>query len=164
MGPRDPIERELLRQQGDPEALAEDPGWLKLAGSRSIPDLEPLDLEAYRAWLRHPTTLATAEAWLHTRTELCQKADPALPRWRDQVRWVLEFALLKGPGDQHRRAYLSELALTRAVEDHDRMETAEQRRLKTTGTSGFVLGSIHWQWVLDWVSDNLPFPDRPPSL
>ena len=164
MGPRDPIERELLRQQGDLEVLAEDPGWLKLAGSRCIPNLEPLDLVAYRAWLRHPATLATAVAWLHTRTELRQKADPALPRWRDQVRWVVEFALLKGPGDQHRRAYLSELALTRAVEHHDRMETMEALRMKTMGNNGFVLGPIHWQWVLDWVGENLPFPDHPPSM
>jgi hypothetical protein len=164
MKPRDPIERELLRQQGDPIALAEDPGWLKIAGSRNIPHHEPLEVNAYRAWLKSETTAQGVGAWIRYRTELRQRVDPALPPWRDQVRWAIEYALLQGPGDPYRRVYLSELALTRAVEFHDRQEEAEYRRLKAGGSEAFVVGSIHWQWILDWVGEHLPFPDCPPLV
>ena len=161
MGPRDPIERELLRQQGDPLVLVEDPGWLKIEGARAVPQKAPVDIEAYAAWLRSGPALEGVEEWLRMRVNLRQRADPGVPPWRDQVRWVMEFALLMGPGDPHRQAYLSELAITRAVEAHDRKEEAEYRRLKALGNADFVTGPIHWRWILDCVAEHLPYPEAP---
>lgn len=89
MGPRDPFEREMLCQRGDPLALREDPGWLKLAGARALAQPEPLDLEATRIWLASEATLQEADAWVRARTELRQRVNPALPLGRDQVRWAL---------------------------------------------------------------------------
>lgn len=164
MGPRDPIERELLRQLGDPLVLREDPGWIKLAGARAMPTSRPLNPEIARQWLASEAALHEADAWIRARTELRQRVDSALPCWRDQVRWVIEFALLIVPGDPHRRAYLSEFALTRAVEAHEQREAAEARARKAHGDPPFVTGTIHWRWVLDWVSEHLPFPDSPPNV
>ena len=77
------------------------------------------------------------------------------------MRWVLEYALLQGPGDLHRYIYISERAITRAVEYHDRQEMAEALRLKNEGRNEFIVGPIHWSWILAWVGQNLPFPSRP---
>jgi hypothetical protein len=163
MGPRDPIERELLRQQGDPLVLVEDAGWLKIAGARAVAQVIPVDVDAYAAWLRSEPALEGVEDWLRMRMELRQRVDPGVPPWRDQVRWCMEYALLMGPGDPHRQVYLSERSITRAVETHDRKEEAEYRRLKALGKTDFVTGPIHWHWILEWVAEHLPFPEGPAS-
>jgi len=144
-------------------AMAEDPGWLKIAGARATQRKISLDLEAYRAWLRSEATLRAADAWVHARTEIRQRINPALPPWRDLVRWAIEFALLQGPGDPHRTVYLGQEALDQAIEFHDHREEAACSSLRGKGETLFVVGPIHWQWILAWVGENLPFPDRPPT-
>lgn len=41
MGPRDPIERGLLIQRGDPVVSNEDPGWINRTGTRETPYYKP---------------------------------------------------------------------------------------------------------------------------
>lgn len=159
--PRDPVERELLRQQNDPIALREDPGWIRLAGARAVRQTAPLDLEATRAWLSEAATLEEVDGWVQHRTAILQRAMPETPLWRDQVRWVLEYALLNGPGDPHRIVYISERAITRAVEAHDCLEAAKANRRRSEGRSESIFGTIHWAWLLAWLGQNLPFPSSP---
>jgi len=71
--PRDPVERELLRQQGDPVALREDPGWIRLAGTRAIRQPLPFDVEATQAWLQEEQTLDAVDTWVRQRTALRQR-------------------------------------------------------------------------------------------